>query len=370
MNEILKQALVALGTVPIAWLLLKWIFKKSIMFKFSFITVLFTLIVSYTGKVHLLIGGYTQLIILPFNIFLGIIVYKYINKILSIPLEKSINQVKELSEGKLNIEIDTNNSTDELAILNNSIYKLITVLKEVISDVSQNSNNLLKASNQVRAASEQLSQGANEQASSIEEVSSTMEQIVSIIAQNTINSQQTEKVSLEANKSIKVLAEKSQNSVDANSAITEKIMIINAIANKTDMLAINASIEAARSGTHGKGFAVVATEVRKLAENSQKSAVEIIELALLGLKHSEEARKLMLETIPKIDNTSRLIQDITAASIEQNYATSQVNNAIQQLNSVIQVNASSSQQLAASAEELTAQAEYLNNSISFFKIVS
>jgi len=368
MGEIVKQALIALGTVPIAWLLLRWVFKNSIMFKFSFITIAYTIIVGYTGKIHLIIGSSTQLFILPFNIILGIIVYRYINRILSVPLEKSIYQVKELSEGKLNIQIDTSNSTDELAVLNNSISRLLSILKEVISDISQNSLNLLKASNQVKAASEQLSQGANEQASSIEEVSSTMEQMVSSIEQNTINSQQTERVSLEANKSIKVLAEKSQSSVDANSAISEKIMIINAIANKTDMLAINASIEAARSGMHGKGFAVVATEVRKLAENSQKSAVEIIGLALLGLKLSEESRELILETIPKIDNTSKLVQEITEASVEQNYGTNQVNKAIQQLNNVIQVNAASSQQLASSAEELAVQAEHLNKSISFFKI--
>ncbi len=234
--------------------------------------------------------------------------------------------------------------------------------------MSQNSNNLLAASSQVRNASEHLSQGASEQATSIEEVSSTMEHITANIEQNRINSLQTEKVSMLASNSVKQVAEKSQKSVEANKAISGKITIINGIAFQTNLLALNAAVEAARAGEHGKGFAIVASEVRKLAESSKNAADEIVKLAMPGLTLSEEARSLMLETIPRIDNTSKLIQEITSASLEQSNGATQVNSAIQQLNNVTQINAASSEQLAAQAEELAAQAEQLNNSISFFKL--
>jgi len=315
-----------------------------------------------------LLGGYSQAIILPINICVGIIVYMYINKIFRYPLEKSIKKVKELSEGKLDIDLEKTQSENELGTLNNSLIDLSRILNEVISEVSINSDYLLGASQQVSSTSEQLSQGANEQASSIEEVSSTMEQISANIEQNTSNAQQTGIVAIEANKSIKLVAEKSQKAVEANKAISEKITMINDIAFQTNLLALNAAVEAARAGEHGRGFAVVAAEVRKLAENSKKAAEEIVNLTLTGLQFSEDAGKLMMKTIPKIDNTAKLIQEIALASIEQNNGAGLVNSAIQQMNNITQENAASSEQLASSAEELSAQAERLKASILFFKL--
>ncbi|MCG8701133.1 MAG: methyl-accepting chemotaxis protein, partial [Bacteroidales bacterium] len=222
------------------------------------------------------------------------------------------------------------------------------------------------ASTHLSSSSEQLSQGANEQASSIEEVSSTMEQISANIEQNNQNAQQTEKVSEEANIRIKEVAKKSQKAVDANKQIVEKITVINDIAFQTNLLALNAAVEAARAGEHGKGFAVVAAEVRKLAENSKKAAEEVVGLAQTGLKFTEEARETMLQTIPEIEDTSKMVQEISVASLEQKNGAGQITSAIQQLNSVTQQTASSSEELATSAEELAGQAEQLRGVISFF----
>ncbi|HYX08185.1 MAG TPA: methyl-accepting chemotaxis protein, partial [Bacteroidales bacterium] len=144
--------------------------------------------------------------------------------------------------------------------------------------------------------------------------------------------------------------------------------IINDIAFQTNILALNAAVEAARAGEHGKGFAVVAAEVRKLAERSKVAADEIVSLSVKSVKTTEDAGNMIDDLIPEIQKTARLVQEITAASLEQNSGADQVNGAIQQLNQVTQQNAAASEELATSAEEMANQAEQLRDSISFFRI--
>ena len=288
-------------------------------------------------------------------------------RLIATPLLKGVTFAKNIAGGDLTGSIDVQQK-DEVGELSESLNNMSNSLKEIISSVISGTDNIASASQQVSSSSQQLSQGANEQASSVEEVSSTLEQIGANIQQNSDNSQQTEKISSDANKGILEVSERSQNAVLANKEIAEKITIINDIAFQTNILALNAAVEAARAGEHGKGFAVVAAEVRKLAEKSKVAAEEIVSLAQKGLELSQGAGEVMNETLPKIENTTRLVQEITAASLEQNNGVSQVNSAIQQLNNVTQQNAAASEELATSAEEMSSQADHLKNIVSFFKI--
>ncbi|MCW3789826.1 methyl-accepting chemotaxis protein, partial [Plebeiibacterium sediminum] len=188
------------------------------------------------------------------------------------------------------------------------------------------------------------------------------------IHQNSDNAIETAKVSEEANNDSNKVNEHAQEANKAMAFISQKISIINDIAMQTNILALNASVEAARAGEHGRGFAIVAGEVRKLAEQSKIAADEINTLTKKGLDLASITGNLMTDIIPKISTTTMLVQEIAAASQEQNNGASQVNSAIQQLNEITQENAAASEELASSAEMLADQAENLKSTISFFKI--
>ncbi|OPY83716.1 MAG: Methyl-accepting chemotaxis protein III [Syntrophorhabdus sp. PtaU1.Bin153] len=150
--------------------------------------------------------------------------------------------------------------------------------------------------------------------------------------------------------------------------IAGKISIIEEIARQTNLLALNAAIEAARAGEHGKGFAVVASEVRKLAERAGTAAGEIKDLSGSSVQVAEKAGEMLTRLVPDIQKTAELVQEISAASIEQTTGAEQINKAIQQLDHVIQQNASAAEEMSSMAEELSGQAGQLQDTMRFFRI--
>jgi methyl-accepting chemotaxis protein len=281
-------------------------------------------------------------------------------------LGDAVAVANELSEGNLAVTVQVK-SEDETGKLLLAMDHMVEKLKEVVGGVTAASNNVAAAAQQMSSSSQQMSQGATEQAASAEEVSSSMEQMSSNIKQNADNAQQTERIALKAAEDAREGGKSVAETVSAMKEIATKISIIEEIARQTNLLALNAAIEAARAGDHGKGFAVVASEVRKLAERSQTAAAGIRELSGSSVEVAEKAGEMLMRIVPDIQKTAELVQEISAASSEQNSGAEQINKAIQQLDQVIQQNASATEEMASTAEEVSSQAEQLHDSIAFFK---
>ncbi|MEE4358547.1 MAG: methyl-accepting chemotaxis protein, partial [Desulfococcaceae bacterium] len=250
------------------------------------------------------------------------------------PLNMAADYIRHISEGDIP-EIICQEYQGDFDEIRKNINTMITNLISFSLDVQKAARNVAEGSRQMNSSAEQICAGIAHQAAGIEEISVSMEEMSRQVNQNARNSGETAAI---AAKTVTGAGEGSQvvnETVTAMKKISEKIRIIEDIARQTNMLALNAAIEAARAGEHGRGFGVVAAEVRKLAEKSRKSAKSINALSFSSLEISENAGKILEETVSGIRKTAELIQEISASGAEQAEGIGQVNRAVQQLDQII-----------------------------------
>lgn len=305
-------------------------------------------------------------ILLGIGIVIAVIVSFIIIRSITSSLNMANRTIERIANGDLDFEIKID-TKDEIGGLLEKMKTMTSKLKDVILNIRIASENITAASNEMSSSSQLMAEGASEQASSAEEISSSMEEMAANILQNTNNSKQTEKIAQKASADVSEGSKAVNQTVESMKTIAGKISIIEEIARQTNLLALNAAVEAARAGEHGRGFAVVAAEVRKLAERSEAAAVEINALSSSSVDVAQRSGELLNQVVPDIIETAGLVQEITAASIEQSSGSEQINNAIQQLNTIVQQNAASAEEIAATSEELSAQAEHMKEQIAFFK---
>jgi len=301
------------------------------------------------------------------SIFLAIVLISAFLVIGSItaPLRDLVIYSSKLAKGNLNIDIEVNGK-DEISAVMRTYKDMIVKLKEVIGTIRTNAFELKNANSVISSTAESTAIGASEQAAAVEEIASSIEEMVSSINQNSDNSKVTNKIANQAAGAIKTGQATLTNLVRDMKEVEEKASVINEIAEKTDLLAINAAVEAARAGESGKGFAVVASEVRNLAVTSQKAATVIGELIKSNTQNIVTFNTQIEKIVVDVQKTAELVQEIAMSSNEQSTGANQINAAIQQFNSTTQENSANSESLSTSSAQLQGQAESLTESVNFF----
>ncbi|KMN30856.1 hypothetical protein VI26_20350 [Chromobacterium sp. LK1] len=300
------------------------------------------------------------------SVALGVMVARSLLKQLGGDPSYTVQVVGRVAAGDLSVPVKLH--PDDTSSLLYSIKAMAHRLSETLSEVSAMSEAIGSASEEVSSTANSLAQTSSELSSSIEQTSASVEEMAATVTQNADNARVTEGIASKSASSATQGGAAVGDMVHAMKEIASRITVINDIANKTDLLAINAAIEAARAGEHGKGFATVAVEVRKLAERSQVAAKEIGDLASRSVGVAEKAGLLLQEMLPGIDQTASLVQEISAASREQRSGIDQINSAVTQISNGMQSSATSAEELSSTSEELSSAAMQLQELMQQFKL--
>ena len=298
-------------------------------------------------------------------LLLGIALFVFMGRSIARPLGQVVAAAELIADGDLTGSLNLNRR-DEIGRVATAILDMRGRLRDVVANIRMATDSVDAGTANVSQSAQALSEGASEQAASVEETSSSMEEITGQIRHNSENAEHTEAISRKVAAESEETSSAVERAVVAMREISEKVSIIDEIARRTNMLSLNAAIEAARAGDAGKGFAVVATEVRKLADRSRDAAADIIELARRTEHAVEEGGTRLRGLLPEVERTAELVNEITATSREQATGAEEINRTMQQLDRVVQGNAAAAEELASTAEDLQGQSRTLQDTMDYF----